>query len=473
MTENDEIAPSEIVSFKTKLSYGISSIGSSAVAGVFATTLIFFYVEKLLLPEIYIIWAFAFYAIWNAINDPLFGWLSDKTSTKWGRRIPYLILFSPIMAISFYLVWVSPSVSEVGEFAVFLWMLFTMLLYDTAFTATLLVYSALGQELSMDHRERAKIQIFAMILGMSGNIVSIILPTILLEEPGIQPFIVFIVILALIQFITMWITAFTVKERLELSHGDEPLSFYNSLKHTIKSKSFVITVSMNFCMIFITSVLMGNLFFYFSYAFEGIDSTLVIIVIFLSLLFGILTGVYYIIRVNEKNGLKSALLQSIIFLGSGLIIAGIMPGLFAGVGFYVIGIGLFGALSLINTAFGEVADDDEVKTGIRREAAIFGANAFITKPAQSVAGAFIAVMLVSFSFVKPINGIQQSQSDFTIFGIKLAIGIIPGIVILGAALIFSKYPLYGKYLSEIKAKMYKMHEEKREKYMKNSNTSRN
>ena len=170
-------------------------------------------------------------------------------------------------------------------------------------------------------------------------------------------------------------------------------------------------------------------------------------------------------RVNEKKGLKSALLQSIIFLGSGLIIAGIMPGLFAGVGFYILGIGLFGALSLINTAFGEIADEDEVKTGTRREAAIFGVNAFITKPAQSIAGAFIAAMLVLFSFLKPINGIQQSQSASTIFGIKLAIGIIPGIVILGSAFIFSKYPLYGEYLSEIKTKMYKMHEEKREKYI--------
>jgi GPH family glycoside/pentoside/hexuronide:cation symporter len=465
MTEPDQIAQSEVVSLKTKFNYGISNIGSSAVSGVFATTLIFYYVEKLLLSEIYIIWAFILYAIWNAINDPLFGWLSDKTSTKWGRRIPYLILFSPIMAISFFLVWISPSVSQIGELGVFLWMLFTMLLYDTAFTAALLVYSALGQELSMDHRERAKIQIFAMVMGITGNVISIILPPMLLEEPGIQPFLIFIVILSIIQFVTMWITAFTVKERLELYHGDKPLNFYNSLKHTIKSKSFVIAVLMNFCMVFVSSVLMGNLFFYFSYAFEGIDQTIVIIVIFLSLLLGILSGVYYIVKQNEKKGLKSALLQSIIFLGLGLIVAGIMPGLLAGVGFYIIGIGLFGVMSLVNTAFGEVADEDEVKTGTRREAAIFGVNAFITKPAQSVAGAFIAVMLVLFSFVKPINGIQQAQSDFTILGIKLAIGIIPGIVFLGAALVFNKYPLYGEYLSEIKAKMYKMHEEKRKKYI--------
>lgn len=472
MAETDGIKDSERVSFKTKFAYGITSIGSSAVSGVFATSLIIFYREKLLLSEIYIIWAFALYAIWNAINDPLFGWLSDKTKTRWGRRIPYLIVFAPIMAISFVLVWLCPPKTQIGETAVFLWMLMSMLLYDTAFTAALLVYSALGQELSMDHRERASIQVYSMVLGILGTFASMLLPLAFISEKGRQGFINLAIILAILQLITMWITAFTVKERLEFSRTEEPLSFIKSLKETVKNRSFLVTVAMNFCMIFVSSVLLGNLFFYIFYAFQGYPTIVVLATIILSLFGGIIFGVFYILRVNASKGLKAALMQSLVFLGSGLIIVGLLPGLTAAIGFFVAGIGLFGVLSLINAAFGEVADDDEVKTGNRREAAIFGVNAFLTKPAQSVAGVFIAFVLLAFRYREPVDGVQQAQSDFMILGIKLAIGVIPGLVILCAALIFTLYPLHGEYLNEIKTKMYQMHDEKKEKYLSSSQKPR-
>ncbi len=120
-------------------------------------------------------------------------------------------------------------------------------------------------------------------------------------------------------------------------------------------------------------------------------------------------------------------------------------------------------MALPNTAFGAVTDEDEVETNTRREAAIFGINTLITKPAQSLAGVFIAAILLLFQYQEPINGVQQPQSELTIFGLKLAMGIIPGLLILSSFFVFRMFPLHGKYLEEIKSKMYKMHNEKRKK----------
>ncbi|MFX1316687.1 MAG: MFS transporter [Promethearchaeota archaeon] len=463
MEHQKEIAPEELVKTSIKFSFGLTSLGAQVVHGVFQAALIIYFREKMLLPEVYIFWAFMFFAIWNAINDPLFGWISDKTKTKWGRRIPYLAVFTPIMTISFIFIWLSPTKGDIGELGVFFYMLIIICIYDTAYTAALLVWTALGQELSMDHRERASIQVYSLILGVIGTLIALIVPSLFLDQPGREGFIYLSITLAFVQFITMMITAFTIKERLEFSHVDEPMGFFDAFKNTLKRKSFLTTVSMNFFLIFIQSVLFGNLFFYTYYAVPEVNSDLLLLLVVGFTLAGVGFGTYYTVKVNEEKGVKTAMLRAIILHGLGFLLVGILPGIIAVIGFFLVGIGIYAAMTLFNVAFAEVIDEDEVDTGRRREAAIMGINALITKPAESLAGGFIAIMLLFFKYTEPIEDVQQPQSDLTILGIKLAMGVIPAIVAFLAAFIYNMNPLYGEHLNQIKTKMYKIHEEKKEK----------
>ncbi len=469
MSGKDEIALEEKLTIKDKIYFSAGYLGTNATSGLFMSSLIIFYREKLLLPELYIFWAFLLFIVWNAVNDPLFGWLSDRTSTKWGRRIPYLIICSPILAVSFFLLWVSPHTNVIGDVGVFIWMVLSMLLFDTAFTAASIALNSLSQEITMDHKERASLQVIVMAFGLIGMLLSLLLPMIFLDMEGVSGFIFMALIISIAQLISMWIVAFKVKERLEFSHVDDPLSFIDSMKHTFKSKAFLVVVTMNFCVIFVNNSLLDNLFFFIYYAFEGLNETVVLIVLVLSLLIGIFTGIYYFINLNKKKGLKVTMMRSLLSLGFGLILAGILPGYISIFGFFMIGFGFFGTLSLITTIFGHIADEDEVKTGVRREAAIFGANAFITKPAQSVAGGFTVLMLLLFQYQEPIAGVRQIQSAFTVLGLRLTIGIIPGIIILLGALIFRYFPIHGEYYEEIKSKMNTIQKARKDKYIKTVN----
>jgi len=463
LNHHDSIPLEEKVDIKTKLCYAVGSFGSYTVFTIFLNSVIIFYREKLLLQSSSILYAFTLYTILNAINGVIFGWISDRTRTRKGRRIPYLKYLAPFLALSFILIWISPLTREIGELGVFFWLLLTMIFFDICYNTTNMAYSALGQELSMDNKERVNIQVYIMIFGIFSTLISLILPLSFLEDPGREGFIIFVVLLALIQLLTMWITAFTIKERLEFSQIDEPLGIIESFRYTIRNKSFLSTVFVNFCVGFVQAVIFGNIFFFINYIYINYPSALILALIGIFLLSGLFLGTIFLLKLNKARGLKYTLLRSLAIIGIGLIMIGVLPDIFATFGFFLFGFGLFGFMGLPNTALGAVADEDEVNTGTRREAAIFGVSALITKPAQSLAGLFIALILLLFQYQEPINGVQQPQSVFTLLGFRLGMGIIPGIIVLVSVYVFSFYPLYGEYLVEIKIKMYDIHEEKKKK----------
>jgi len=109
-----------------KVIWGIAALGTSLISGIYGALLPIFYQDYLGLTARWIALASAIYAIWNAINDPLFGYITDSTRSKHGRRIPYMRYTAPFLALTFVLVWFAPP--RAGQQMLFFWMLGTMLL---------------------------------------------------------------------------------------------------------------------------------------------------------------------------------------------------------------------------------------------------------------------------------------------------------------------------------------------------------
>src|SRR4030042_153350 len=92
-----------------KVAYGVGNLGQALFFNSVQTFLIFFYTDVVRLDPKLVGLAFAVsYGVWNAINDPLVGVLSDRTRSRWGRRIPYIAIGTPLTFLLFALVWSPP-----------------------------------------------------------------------------------------------------------------------------------------------------------------------------------------------------------------------------------------------------------------------------------------------------------------------------------------------------------------------------
>ena len=448
-----------------KTIWGIAALGTSLISGIYGALLPIFYQDYLGLAAKWIATASVIYAIWNAINDPLFGYITDSSRLKGGRRIPFMRYTAPFLGLTFVLVWLAPQ--KAGDPALFGWMLGTMLLYDTCYTIIGLVYSALLPEVTESDAERNGLQISSSLFGLLGTLLGFIIPDFFRPKgdmsPSFLPLQMSMIIVAVVCAILIIITTLRVKERPEFTKVDKPIPLGQALKFTFTSKSFLILVAQNFMSVLMQALVLGTLFYLADYVLQ-MNTMVVLVCVFIPLIIGV--PVTSLIR--RKLGVVGAQQLLLVIAGVGLVLIAFVPKPVILICMVAAGFGLSGPQTLTNVLFAQVADEDELRSGVRREGAFFGVNALITKPAQSIALSLIAFILERTEFVTraEAGGIFLNQPAGAIFGLKSLIGLIPGAaMILGAILLFW-YPLRGAYLKDVQAKVLDLHEKKHQELEK-------
>jgi len=193
------------------------------------------------------------------------------------------------------------------------------------------------------------------------------------------------------------------------------------------------------------------------------------ITVLIFLFIPLIIGVPVTTLIRRRLGVVRTQQFLLVIAGIGLILIVIVPTPMILFCLALAGFGLSGPQTLTNILFAQVADEDELRSGVRREGAFFGVNALITKPAQSLAGTLIAVVLAATSFVtRDANGGQifLNQNESAIFGMKVLVGLIPGVSMLIGALILQLYPLRGARLAKMQADVLALHAHKKEIYEK-------
>lgn len=426
--------------------YSLGNFSSSVLGQTVSAFAIFYYVDVLKVPAAKITLVMTWYGVWNAINDPLFGQISDKTRTRWGRRIPYILFLTLPLCVAFALLWMPPASQSlhIYYFAV-------IFLFDGLFTIVVLNWTALFPEMYPNLEDRARVSAVRQILGIIGLILGVALPPMLSAQIGWKAM---GLLFAGVSLVTMYASLWGTKERPEFAE-DQGLDFISALKATYVNKSFV-TYLIPAMLIQYTFVgLQAVIPFYAKYVLKADDfqTTLLLGALFvMAIPFAYVWG-----KLTSRLGPKKSMIRACLLYGVGLL-----PFLFAQN--YVHGIliclflsfGLAGIMVLLDVFIADVADEDEVKTGSRREGMYFGVNGFMIRLGISINAVIMGATLSRTGY----DANLAAQPPAALFGLRALMSVIPAAAILLAIFVLKYYPLDGKALLDMKDKLAAIHAEK-------------
>ena len=400
-------------------------------------------------------WVLLIFGFWNIINDPIFGYISDKTRNKLGRRIPYIRYGAPLIALSYILCWITFPGTQNNQIGMFLQFLVTLFFYDTLYTAVATSLYVMPYEMAVSNKARGSIFIWKVLFSVIANLLPLIIIPIIQPGPGDDPTTYQIINISLgaVIGVLVFLSSFFYKEK-HYHQEEEKIPFLKSLKNTLTNRPFVIFEIISFSIIYVQSLLMFGLFYYL----DELEFSMLILFGFLFL--GIFIGLYLFVVRGKKYGVKKSLMIMegifslccfiILFFGRFLIPTAI--------GFIGIGMGLAGGLYLIPMMNGDVIDKDEDVTGQRREGMYAGVNSFITKYAISLAQAVFLSIIGFFGFQPILPKGDQSFNAET--GIIIGWMLIPAILLLVCLIILKWYPLAGSEWQKTKAKIADLHKQK-------------
>lgn len=421
--------------------------------------LTFFFVNYFKMPEYLSAICWLIFGIWNAINDPLFGFISDKTNTKIGRRIPYIRYGAIAIAAIFILSWVL-WFGNGSNAQLFAQMLISLFLFDTLYTAIATSLYVMPYEMAITNKARGKILFVKVIFGL----IALAVPLFLLAElqnilnGSLLIYQLIMTGIGVLAGVIVFFSTFFYKENGYVKQEKQP-PFLKSLGICFKNKSFIIFEIISFSITYIQTALMMGLSYYFD-AF-AINYLWCYVALFL----GIAGGMFMFSKFGNKWGIKNSIVIMCLIFGSGMLLLMLLGQyLFAGiVGFLCAGIGFTGGMYMIPLMNGDVIDFDEHVSGLRREGMYAGVNSFICKPSISIANALFPAMLLWFGFNKDVAMIEQTE--LAKIGIKVSWLLVPTILLFICAIcIYFFYPLFGEKWKKIKEDLSKVHEEKQKAY---------
>ncbi|MCL4868478.1 MAG: MFS transporter [Anaerolineae bacterium] len=403
----------------------------------------FYYTDIKQLPVPWVSNLLFFFAFYNAANNPLIGYLSDRTRTRWGRRIPYIFLGTAPMVFFFTLIWVAPFDGLTHPGYLITWFALTLVLWELFGTAIGTSYFSLLPEMFTSYQERTDVAVRMNLFQTMGLMIGVALPPLLYSRIGWVPM---GLLFALVCAAAMYTGLRGMFERPE--YADRPtLDLLPALKATFINRSFATIVTAYTLRYFAISTLATGVPFYIKYSLKVDDALASAILASAFVTAGLFLWPWRQLVAHRFEARTTMMLAFLIMaLGATpLLFVQTLGGAIAAA--ILFGIGISGMILMTDVILADIADEDEMYTGLRREGMYFGLNGFIT----SLSFALVALV---FRWLPPAYGYDSTlaaQPETVAMGFRLYMSVAPAAACLLAIIALYFYPLHGQRLKAIKA----------------------
>ena len=428
------------LSRRTKVFYGVGDLGNAVVNSAIQFFLMKFYTDAALVPPALAGNALLIGKGWDAINDPLFGWFSDRTKSRFGKRRVFMIFGAIPLGIATALLWFVPASDRISAF---FWILATFILFDTLWTLTNVPYYALTSELTDDYDERSSLTTYRMVMAVPAYLVGAALtPAIVglfaLQQTGYA----FIgIAYGVLAGAALLISAAGIRERkLVAVTAPEPSPFKSLVVAWLCATYFVINISFAFIKILMV--------YYIEYQLLMKADTSLVMGLMLICVTIALPFWQWISRRMDKG---PAYALGMLVGGSAVTLTFFLPHQSTGLIYLIAALAGFGfaAQWIFPWAMvADVADYDRADTGQQRSGMYYGVWGLATKVSEALALAAVGWILTGFGYVPNVE-----QSSNALFGIRLFFGLIPAGIILVCLPLLFKYPITRKTHAAIRAKL--------------------
>jgi GPH family glycoside/pentoside/hexuronide:cation symporter len=375
------------------IAYALGALGLTLPGQTFGTYLAFYYLDHLGLAASAFALARLVFSVWDAVNDPLFGYLSDRTRTPWGRRRPWLFVGLPFLLLAFYLTFSVPGPFLQGP-ALFWYCLGVILFFETFAALTWVNHAALFPELFRKEEERARANAWRQGFYFVGLAVSIALTPLVytaLGFPGMALLYGGLGGLLVLLFLK------SIREDPKAQEA-EPLPFIPAFRYTLGNQAFWIYSLAALFLLFAVGLFGAAMPFYAKYALGlGPEATSLL---FATVLLAALPSVFLWARLAGTLGPKGAWLLAIFLLALGALLLFLPRTLLEAlpVGL-LIGVGFGGVLVLGDVLLAEVIDRDAEVTGRRREGVYYSVYGFINRLSGPLQALSFALLTPLFGYV--------------------------------------------------------------------------
>ncbi|MBI3249154.1 MAG: MFS transporter [Deltaproteobacteria bacterium] len=450
-----------------KLCYSLGEIPIAIRMASFNNFLLFFYTNVIMLSPSLAGLALALGRVWDGINDPLVGYLSDNTTSRFGRRRPYLFASVIPLGLTFYLLWNPPD--GLGTWGNFAYLALAYMLMDGCFTFYSTPYLALGAELSRDYHERTQVVTARAVVHTLGAVFALVCfsrvvgtsPTAIQEGVALgvstlSPELLrvgFASVGALLAVVMIGggFIAFSGSREGKLTGSGQQLSFaafFRSFTATLHNRPFRIELLSFGFLVFAWALHQPlTLYVYRDWLAMEAQVPTVMTLFFLATLISLGLWARLARHVGKNRAFQLCVLWSILVLSLFPLMRADMPHHWFYLFVIFIGLGA-GGYALPASIVADIIDYDELQTGERREGLFFSLWTLVMKVTAALAIGCVGFGLDFIGYLP-----NQPQTEATLQGLKLLYGPIPAMFLLVSLLIFRRFPLTQESHADIQRQL--------------------